>query len=81
MDSSEEGDITVGGGLYVEMDADTHEQYEENFADFMSDIQSHVQKLAAESSRAPQDAYEAFQGALPMPWLWLFVWLIDWLIE
>mmetsp|Transcript_2446 Transcript_2446/g.4453 ORF Transcript_2446/g.4453 Transcript_2446/m.4453 type:complete len:192 (+) Transcript_2446:73-648(+) len=62
MDSASDEDTTMSGGMYVEMDEDTHEQYEENFADFMTDIQNHVKQLAAESSRAPQDAYEAFQA-------------------
>ena len=60
MDST--GEDTTGGGMYVDMDEVTHEEYQENFAEFMDDIQNHVKKLAAESSRAPQDAYEAFQG-------------------
>lgn len=64
MDSASDEDTTISGGMYVEMDEDTHEQYEENFADFMTDIQNHVKQLAAESSRAPQDAYEAFQGMI-----------------
>lgn len=65
--------------MYVDMDEVTHEEYQENFAEFMDDIQNHVKKLAAESSRAPQDAYEAFQGktngwvslACLLPWSFL----------
>lgn len=61
-DMSTEEDAGGGDGLYMEMDESTHEEYKENFGDFMSDIQNHVKQLASESSRAPQDAYEAFQG-------------------
>ena len=58
----QESAAAADDGLYVEMDEVTHEEYQENFADFMTDIQNHVKQLASESSRAPQDAYEAFQG-------------------
>lgn len=61
MDIGEESTME-GDGLYVEMDESSHEEYQENFADFMNNIQEHVKTLAAESSRAPKDAYEAFQG-------------------
>ena len=50
------------GGLFVDMNEDEHQEYKENFADFMQEIQDHVKFLAKQSSRAPQDAYEAFQG-------------------
>lgn len=61
-----EGDGFGEDGLYMEMDEATHEEYQENFQDFMTDIQNHVKQLASESSRAPQDAYEAFQGKLKL---------------
>jgi len=57
-----EAEGALDGSLYVEMDEASHEEYQENFQDFMTDIQNHVKQLATESSRAPQDAYEAFQG-------------------
>lgn len=62
--ASQDMDMAEDDGLMMEMDEATHEEYQENFQDFMSDIQNHVKQLATESSRAPQDAYEAFQGKL-----------------